>query len=113
MVEFGMLSRTDFVVHSFASSFGEEAAAVRNVPSMKIRKGGNIGGIDLENTEAECGNNQLLNLRKKKKKRKGTLVGEGEVVCFVDGTGKEVCQSKITKKRCVHLEKWGINDAYC
>jgi len=67
LVEFGMLSRTDFVVHSFASSFGEEAAAVRNVPSMKIRKGGNIGGIDLENTEAECGNNQLLNLRRNKR----------------------------------------------
>ena len=57
MVDFVLLASCSFVIHSFGSSFGEEASAARTLPSLRIRRGGNIYGVD---TDMEyCNNLQL------------------------------------------------------
>ena len=109
MLEFEILSMCDLILHSFGSSFGEEAASVNMVPSVRLRSGGSIGGVDLE--RVFCGNNQLINLRGVRVQ--GEEGGEGEV-CFEDGTGKQVCQRKIQKVKCAGVEEqWGLVDVYC
>lgn len=47
LVDFIMLSESSLIVHGYGSSFGEEAAAVNMIPSVRIRVGGHVYGIDL------------------------------------------------------------------
>jgi hypothetical protein len=104
------LSFFSFFLHSsFGSSFGEEAAAVRQIESIRIRKGGNISGISLN--LSKCNNNQLLAIEEAA--RIEEVGDDDEVRCYRDGRGKLSCMPELTKLPCEGLvEKWGIT-AYC
>ncbi|GMH83402.1 hypothetical protein TrVE_jg1031 [Triparma verrucosa] len=102
LVDFVLLSETDFVVHSFGSSFGEEAATINMLPSVRVRLGGSIYGVDVQ--LEGCNHPQIMN---------EVGVGQGGEVCFFDGS-KEVCNNKLLKKYCAFVgEEWGLRDVYC
>ena len=75
-----------------------------------MRLGGDIYGVDLH--LPYCNNNQLLNIF-------GGGAGdddeeEAEEVCYVDGTGRQVCQPKLIKRLCSEVvEEWGLKSVYC
>jgi hypothetical protein len=98
------------LLSSFGSSFGEEAAVVGLRDSLRIRKGGNIVGVD---TSREfCGNPQVEVDFVKRNTAEGDK--EGLLRCYVDGRGREVCSPKLRKRKCVEFtDKWGVEDAYC
>jgi len=107
LIDFVVLARAELIVHSFGSSFGEEAAAVEGVASVRVRVGGDIWGVDVSKTQ--CNNPQLIALRG------GETIGEtmGEKVCFVDGLGREVCQPKLEMEWCgVANERFGLKEVY-
>ena len=100
-----LLSRTALILHSFGSSFGEEAATIRGVPSVRIREGGSIYGVDVRHSH--CNHPQLQNIA-------AANAGDEEQFCFQDGLQREVCQPKLKKKLCKMVdEAWGLDDAYC
>lgn len=47
LVDFIVLGHCALVVHGFGSSFGEEAAAIHLVPTLRLRIGGHIYGADV------------------------------------------------------------------
>ncbi|GMI49299.1 hypothetical protein TrCOL_g5200 [Triparma columacea] len=109
-VDWVVLGKCGMIVHSFGSSFGEEAAVVGLRDSLRIRKGGNIVGVD---TSREfCGNPQVEVDFVKRNTAEGDK--EGLLRCYVDGRGREVCSPKLRKRKCGEFtDKWGVEDAYC
>jgi len=114
LVEWIVLGKTKIILHSFGSSFGEESSAINLTPSVRMRLGGNIYGVDLG--MEDCNHPQLQNIRV----RRGGGGGEGggggggEEICYVDGKDRMVCQPKLIKKLCSEVkERWGIEDVYC
>jgi hypothetical protein len=104
-IDFFVLAASDFIVHSFGSSFGEEAAVVNLLPSVRIREGGDIYGVDTN--LPSCNNNQLISLR---------ILEEAaaEKVCYEDGTGRRICQPKLQKNLCSSvMAEWGLGNVYC
>ncbi len=100
LVDFTVLAGSNLVIHTFGSSFGEEASSVYSIPSVRIRSGGNIYGVD--SSLPFCNNPQLL-----------AFGSAEEKVCFVDGRNRNVCQPKLLKKRCIKAtDEWGV-DCYC
>ena len=81
MVDFLLLTSCSFIIHSFGSSFGEEASAARMLPSLRIRKGGNIYGADVG--MEFCNNLQIASMRG------GDGGGDEDRQCYVDGLGRE------------------------
>ncbi|GMI10850.1 hypothetical protein TrLO_g15790 [Triparma laevis f. longispina] len=102
LLDFALLSETRIIVHSFGSSFGEEAATINMLPSVRVRLGGSIYGVDIN--LPGCNHPQIMNEEK---------VGQGEKVCFHDGS-KDVCNNKLLKKYCAFVgNEWGFRDVYC
>ena len=108
LVDFAVLSKTALVLHSFGSSFGEEAAAVRPSQSVRVRRGGDIYGVDA--AFEDCNNNQLLSERANRRQDEGTKLSK----CFTDGLGKNLCMPILEKNKCKAMEEnWGLSSVYC
>lgn len=72
------------------------------LPSVRVRLGGSIYGVDVQ--LEGCNHPQIMN---------EVGVGQGGEVCYFDGS-KEVCNNKLLKKYCAFVgEEWGLRDVYC
>ena len=87
------------VLHTFGSSFGEESASRNGVPSVRLRSGGHVLGVDIN--KDSCGH---VGMR--------AAETEGEHHCF-DQAGAQVCSPPLELKPCAMEEAWGLPDVFC
>jgi len=136
LLEWMVLAHTAIILHSFGSSYAEEAAQLHLIPTIRIRKGGNVMGPDL--TLPFCNNHVIGNQVAKsftnataqehsssKKNLKSGLpyIGDfdrtflthyGELSCFEDEFQGEVCTKPYKTKLCRKIiESWGVSPVYC
>ena len=82
------------------SSFGEEESASRiGVPSVRLRSGGHVLGVDINRDN--CGH---VGMR--------AAETDGEEHCF-DQAGAQVCSPPLELKPCGLEEPWGLPDVFC
>ena len=85
-------------------SFGEEASTINMIPSLRVRLGGSIYGVDT--TMEQCNHPQIMNEYEVETR-------QGAEFCFNDGK-KEVCNKKLLKEYCGKVgDEWGLRDVYC
>ena len=113
LLEFLLLSGAVLILHSYGSSFGEEAAAVHGVPSVRVRKGGHIYGTDL--SMAQCNQPQLINAARLREAAAAQNESAISMKCYRDPSRPdEVCTPRITKSLCGGMiEAWGVPNVYC
>ena len=128
LVDFLILARSALLVHSYGSSFGEEAAAVHETVSIRIRVGGNILGAD---ASSRFCNNALIENARSEENQQHTDMGMN---CFVEeGSSHQYCTPlvrvltlfllcidtafvwlQVSRTLCHRMEiSWGISDVYC
>ena len=105
LLDFLVLAESTLILHTFGSSFGEEAAAVRGVPSIRIRSQGHLLGVDLNRPFChhplfENSDSSSSSLRE---------------ACFTDPShGREICARPMVRAPCnAVLQAWGVRDVYC
>ena len=94
-----VLGDAALILHTFGSSFGEESASRNGVPSVRLRSGGHVLGVDINRDS--CGN---VGMR--------AAETEGEHHCF-DQAGAQVCSPPLELKPCEMEEPWGLPDVFC
>lgn len=113
LTEWLLLGEASLVVHSFGSSYGEEAAALHLRPSVRVRAGGNIYGPDL--SFPECNHLQFKNHATARAVEAGTgAVGKDGVFCYKDEARlADVCTPALRVVPCDRaIGAWGM-DAWC
>lgn len=96
LVDLAVLSRASLILHTFGSSFGEEAAAATNTPSVRLRRHGHVVGVDLD--KPNCHHPLFHNLHSKR-----------QPACYAEG-GRRVCAPPLTLAPCRDVPEL---DAYC
>ncbi len=94
-----VLGDAALVLHTFGSSFGEESAARSGVPSVRLRSGGHVLGVDVNRDS--CGH---VGMR--------AAETNGEEHCF-EQAGAQVCSPPLQLKPCEMEEAWGLPDVFC
>ena len=94
-----VLGDAALVLHTFGSSFGEESASRNGVPSVRLRSGGHVLGVDINRDS--CGH---VGMR--------AAETEGEHHCF-EQAGAQVCSPPLELKPCAMEEPWGLPDVFC
>lgn len=96
LLDLAILSRASLILHTFGSSFGEEAAAATNTPSVRLRRDGHVVGVDLD--KPNCHHPLFHNLHSNR-----------PPACYAEG-GRRVCAPPLTLAPCRDVP--GL-DAYC
>jgi hypothetical protein len=102
-LEFFALARSDLVVHTYGSTFAEEAVAMRGVPLVGIWNKARIYAKDAR--LAHCGHMQFMN-----------LASQSPIpYTYTEGTEdkRSLDQPYYPIFNCPMLTEWGINDLYC
>ena len=94
-----VLGDSALVLHTFGSSFGEESAARSGVPSVRLRSGGHVLGVDVNRDS--CGH---VGMR--------AAETQGSEHCF-EQAGAQVCSPPLELKPCGLEEAWGLPDVFC
>lgn len=122
VVDWALLTDAKLLVHSFGSSFAEEAAGATLAPSVRMRAGGHVYGVDLE--FPTC-NNALLEHQYRVTGRRRAALEAGyrfevdDQGCYKDASfkhGEDVrCGSVATRRPCekFHDSGWGVPGVYC
>jgi hypothetical protein len=119
LLDFALLSRCALLVHSFGSSFGEEAAVVRLAPSVRLRVGGHILGADL--SAPHCNNAVFENGLAVVPEALAQLSGAANLTevtahtCLEkSGERGSTCNSVVTRSPCEKfIQAWGISYVFC
>lgn len=91
------------VLHSFGSSFGEEAAARRLAPSIRVRRERHVLGVDLN--RAHCHHPLFENADAPPPLEGAACFGEGD---------RAVCAPPLRKAPCAAAtDAWGVANVYC
>lgn len=92
------------VLHTFGSSFGEEAAARTLAPSIRIRRGGHVLGVDMN--RPHCNHPLFENAD-------GARDAADELACFEESDAA-VCAPPLVKKPCdAAIGAWGLGAVFC
>ena len=94
-----VLGDAALVLHTFGSSFGEESASRNGVPSVRLRSGGHVLGVDVNRDS--CGH---VGMR--------AAETQGTEHCF-EQAGAQVCSPPLELKPCAMEEPWGLPDVFC
>ena len=119
LLDLVLLSRSALIVHSFGSSFGEEAAIARLVPSIRLRVGGHLFGVDL--SMPHCNNAVFENgLKVAQEVAASQLSGGSNELSATKTCSEEECAtgvvhtSVVTRAPCERVVKsWGIAGIFC
>jgi len=124
LLDFAVLGAGSLLLHSFGSSFGEEAAAASLIPSVRIRQGGHVLGTDLSrqycgNAGVENGQLAMLELSGAGGQQQPTF-GHSERAkeCYRDPSLEKerghICAAVATRSPCTYFERaWGIPGVFC
>lgn len=108
LLDLVLLSRSALLVHSFGSSFGEEAAAVHLAPSVRLRVGGHILGAEL--SAPHCNNAVFENGLAVARAARATARTCSEE----SGEAGSVCTSIVIRSPCERfIQAWGVSDVFC
>ena len=99
MADWLVLGDAALVLHTFGSSFGEESASRNGVPSVRLRSGGHVLGVDINRDS--CGH---VGMR--------AAETQGSEHCF-EQAGAQVCSPPLELKPCAMEEPWGLPDVFC
>lgn len=105
-LEWLILAECALVLHTFGSSFGEEAAVLRLAPSVRIRQGGHLLGLDLSRG-GSCNHPLFQNADDRHQRA---------LRCYHDPrlSHRQVCAAPLTRQRCDAFERaWGLSDVFC
>ena len=94
-----VLGDSALIMHTFGSSFGEESASRSGVPSVRLRSGGHVLGVDINRDS--CGH---VGMR--------AAETQGSEHCF-EQAGAQVCSPPLELKPCAMEEAWGLPDVFC
>jgi hypothetical protein len=121
LLDLVLLSRSALVVHSFGSSFGEEAAVAHLVPSVRLRVGGHLFGVDL--SMPHCNNAVFENgfkvaqeiTRFQQEADSDRTMASATDACLKDDCGSGVVRaSVVTRSPCEQVVRsWGISGVFC
>lgn len=103
VLEFFALARSDLVIHTYGSTFAEEAVAMRGVPLVGIWNSASIFAQDAR--LAHCGHMQFMN-----------LASQNSIpFTYTEGTKdqRSLDQPYYPIFKCPMLSEWGIKDLFC
>lgn len=97
------LGEAAVVLHTFGSSFGEEAAARTAAPSVRLKRGGHVLGADAN--RPHCALPLFEN---------ADAPQSGDDACFSEAGGARTCAKPLEKARCAPFEQaWGLTNVFC
>ena len=107
------------VLHTFGSSFGEEAAAIKGMPSIRLRSGGHVLGVD--SSRPYCNHPLFENADVQAAHTSEGADGEFDAArplrCYAEAAaqgGADVCTRPLRRSKChTAIAAWGIPDVYC
>lgn len=105
-LEWLILAECALVLHTFGSSFGEEAAVLRLAPSVRIRQGGHLLGLDVSRG-GSCNHPLFQNADDRQQRA---------LRCYHDPrpSHRQVCAAPLMRQRCDSFEHaWGLSDVFC
>jgi hypothetical protein len=127
IVEFFILSKTELVISTYGSSFGQEASFWTSTPELLLRNGGHIyheNNILLPNCNNDLYASQIANIIEKNvaerqtiKYENGNLIASASTVQATSHRKKEsmgLRSFKVQKKLCTSFKNiWGVDGVYC
>ena len=117
IVEFYILSKTELIISTYGSSFGQEASFLGSIPELLLRNGGYIyheNNILLPN----CNNDQIAAINTD---GSTVMTKEEHVVKYSNGnlvinpsSNKNNQPFNVKKVACESFKLlWGVDDVYC
>lgn len=102
LVDFILLSKTSFIIHTRSSSFAREAAFVNSIPILDILYENLIYSNDID--LSECGLDEYKRIK-----------ARYQVVCYDESYERQMCTRLIPLQLCIEkIIQWGLpSKTYC